>query len=175
MAMYDMSSDAAFDPLTQPRIAASLRLAHEATQELLFRHVAEAGHGELRPAHFRLLRFPGIDGARPSELARRLETSKQAITPLLNDLEAWGYVERRPDPADGRGRVLALTNRGHALMRSIRDRHAEIERELEAELGAAAFAQLKAALERIAARRREAPPAHDGPVRPTPRPRAPRA
>lgn len=153
MVMYDMSSDASFDPLTQPRIAALLRMAHEATQDLLYRHVADAGHMDLRPAHFRLLRFPGIDCTRPIDLAQRLETSKQAINPLLNDLEEWGYITRLPDPEDGRGRVIVLTPRGHDLMGSIRQRHAEIEAGLEAELGAEAFAQLKDALRVIAEQR----------------------
>jgi hypothetical protein len=34
-----------------------------------------------------------------------LETSKQAIDPLPNDLERWGYIERRVAAGDGRGRV----------------------------------------------------------------------
>jgi DNA-binding MarR family transcriptional regulator len=150
MDLYDMSSDHEFDPLTQPRIAALLRMAHEATQDLLYRHVADAGYAELRPAHFRLLRFPGIDGARPTDLAQRLETSKQAINPLLNELEEWGYIERLPDPVDGRGRILELTPRGHELMWSIRRRHAEIEQELAEQIGGDAFEQLKAALQTIA-------------------------
>ncbi len=154
--MYDMSSDIPFDPLTQPRIAALLRMAHEATQDLLYRHVADAGYFELRPAHFRLLRFPGIDGARPMDLAQRLETSKQAINPLLNELEEWGYITRLPDPDDGRGRVVVLTPRGHDLMWSIRQRHADIEAELEAELGGEAFVLLKDAL-RVIAQQHRAP------------------
>jgi DNA-binding MarR family transcriptional regulator len=157
MVMYDMSSDDAFDPLTQPRIAALLRMAHEATQDLLYQHVADAGYGDLRPAHFRLLRFPGIDGTRPTDLAQRLETSKQAVNPLLNDLEAWGYVERLPDPDDGRGRVVALTSRGHELMWSIRRRHAEIERDLAAQLGPEAFATLQDALRVITEQHRVSP------------------
>lgn len=152
MGLYDMSSPTEpFDSLTQPRIAALLRLAHEATQDLLFRHVADAGFGDLRPAHFRLLRFPGIEGARPIDLAQRLETSKQAINPLLNELEDWGYVTRLPDPEDGRGRVIMLTSRGQALMASIRQRHAEIEGELAAQLGRDRFEDLKVALQTITA------------------------
>lgn len=155
--MYYMSSDGLFVPLTQPRIAALLRMAHEAAHDVLYQHVADAGHEELRPAHFRLLRFPGIDGTRPMDLAHLLETSKQAINPLLNDLEEWGYIARLPDPDDGRGRLIVLTSRGHDLMSSIRQRHAELEAALETELGSDAFAQLKDALRVIAERR---PPLH---------------
>jgi len=156
--MYEMSStpesestrDEAFNPTIHPRIVALLRLAHETAQALLYEHVAAAGYPELRPAHFRLLRFPGIDGVRPTVLAQRLETSKQALTPLLNDLEQWGYLERRLDPDDGRGRILCLTPRGHDLMGGIRQRHADIEREWAQTLGTARFAELCAALGTIA-------------------------
>jgi DNA-binding MarR family transcriptional regulator len=142
--------EAVFDPTLHPRIIALLRLAHETAQALLYQHLAAAGYGELRPAHFRLLRFPGIDGVRPTVLAQRLETSKQALTPLLNDLEQWGYLERHLDPRDGRGRVLSLTPRGHDLMTSIRQRHAEIEQEWAQQLGSARFADLRATLSTIA-------------------------
>jgi DNA-binding MarR family transcriptional regulator len=146
----DDLSSADFDPLTEPRIVALLRMAHEMAQAALYSRTASAGYAELRPAHFRLLRFPGIDGVRPTALAERLETTKQAINPLLNDLEGWGYIERRPDPEDGRGRVLWLTPRGHALMSSIRQLHAEIEADWGHRIGAKRFQVLRAALRDIA-------------------------
>ncbi len=115
-------------------------------QRIVFERTAASGYGELRPAHFRLLRFPGIDGTRPADLAGRLEMSKQAINPLLNDLERWGYLERRPDRKDGRGRVLALTLRGNELMGTIRRLHAEIEADWARRLGSKRFRTLRDAL-----------------------------
>lgn len=111
----------------------------------------------LRPAHFRLLRFPGPDGLRPTELARRLGTTKQAINPLVNDLESWGYVARHPDPEDQRGRVLRLTDRGWQLLDTIRALHAEIERDWEARLGPARYRAFREALGEIAAAHPDAP------------------
>jgi DNA-binding MarR family transcriptional regulator len=34
---------------------------------------------------------------------------------MLRELERLGYVERHPDPTDGRARIIQLTARGHAL------------------------------------------------------------
>jgi DNA-binding MarR family transcriptional regulator len=105
------------------------------------------GYRELRPAHFALFQFPGPHGVRPVELAARLGMSKQALTPLLNDLERWGYLERQPTADDGRGRVLWLTGRGLAFVGAIKAIMTGIEAEWAARLGAERFAIVKAALE----------------------------
>jgi DNA-binding MarR family transcriptional regulator len=92
------------------------------------------------------LRFPGLDGIRPTELARRLETSKQAVNPFVNDLERWRCLERRPDPDDKCGRVLWFTDRGRELMATIKGLHAEIEADWSRELGSERFQVLRSAL-----------------------------
>jgi len=129
---------------------ALLRLASEVGQTALYERLEAAGHTELRPTHFRLLRYPGIDGTRPTELAQRLGTSKQAINPLLNDLEQWGYLERRRDVTDQRGRVLWLTVRGQELMTTIKQLHAEIEADWASELGEGRYRILRSALHHLA-------------------------
>lgn len=144
------STTAGAPPATEPRIGALLRLCAESVHTTLYERTAAAGYPELRPAHFRLLRFPGPDGVRPTELARRLDASKQAINPQLNDLERWGYLERRPDPGDQRGRLLHLTPRGHRLLTTIRSLHAEIERDLQERLGGESYAALVTALRELA-------------------------
>lgn len=134
----------------EPRIGALLRLSHELVQTAVFDRLGAAGYPELREAHFRLLRFPGPHHTRPTELARRVDTTKQALNPLLNDLEGWGYIRRQPDPDDGRGRVIELTERGRALLDTIRALHAEFEQELRARLGERRFEDVLAALREIA-------------------------
>jgi DNA-binding MarR family transcriptional regulator len=139
----------------EPRIVALLRLASEVGQSTLYERLEAVGFKELRPTHFRLLRYPGLDGVRPTELAERLGTSKQAVNPLINDLERWGYLERRPDPTDQRGRVLSLTERGRELMATIKDLHAKIEADWEADLGRRRYQTLRRALHDIAKRHPE--------------------
>lgn len=134
---------------TAPMIGARLRLAAERSHALLFERLRAAGYDDLRPAHFALFKFPGPHGVRPVELAARLGTTKQALTPLLNDLERFGYLERRPAPDDGRGRVLWLTERGLSYVGATKDILTEIEAEWSQHLGADRFATLRDTLREL--------------------------
>lgn len=136
-------SSLSYPGLTEPMIGARLRLASERAHTLLFTRLHAAGYDDLRPAHFALFQFPGPHGVRPVELAARLGMTKQALTPLLNDLERLGYLERHPTPEDGRGRVLWLTTRGLAFVGAIKEIVTGIEAEWSVHLGADRFALLK--------------------------------
>ncbi|MCM6777646.1 MarR family winged helix-turn-helix transcriptional regulator [Nocardia sp. CDC159] len=48
-------------------------------------------------------------------LAEEIGADKTRIIPVLDDLQERGLIERRPDPADRRARLLALTPAGRAL------------------------------------------------------------
>lgn len=48
----------------------------------------------------------------PSTLYSRLERSSGGMTKILKRLEEQGLVTRSPDPADGRGSLVALSKRG---------------------------------------------------------------
>src|SRR5215217_1943464 len=135
--------------LTTPMIGALLRLAAARAHGLLYARLREAGYSDLRPAHFALFQFPGPHGVRPVELAARLGMAKQALTPLLNDLERAGYLERRPAADDGRGRVLWLTARGLAFVGAIKEIVTGIEAEWSARLGAERFTALQEALREL--------------------------
>lgn len=135
--------------LTAPMIGARLRLAAERSHALLYARLRDAGYSDLRPAHFALFQFPGPHGVRPVELAARLGMTKQALTPLLNDLERFGYLERRPAQDDGRGRVLWLTERGLAFVGAIKEIVTGIEAEWSERLGADRFATLRETLQEL--------------------------
>jgi DNA-binding MarR family transcriptional regulator len=47
-------------------------------------------------------------------LAEAIGADKTRIIPILDDLQDRGFIERRPDPADRRVRLLALTEAGRA-------------------------------------------------------------
>ncbi len=100
-------------------LGAQLRLASEAVHEAIYARLLDAGHPALRPAHFALLVFPGPHHTRPVDLAARVGLSKQALNPLLNELEQMGYLQRVPDDRDRRARILQLTARGMALMATL--------------------------------------------------------
>jgi DNA-binding MarR family transcriptional regulator len=52
------------------------------------------------------------------------------MTYLLDDLEAAGLIERRPDPADRRARQVVATRRGTKLLAALDDRLQTAEAQL---------------------------------------------
>ena len=59
-------------------------------------------------------------------LADWLFVTKGNIVGLLNRLEDRGFVERRPDPQDGRTHVVSLTEQGAALAARVVPEHEEL-------------------------------------------------
>ena len=89
-------------------------ILHEIVDEELFARLHEAGYTELRPAHACVFGTIGPDGDRLTSLAERADMTKQAVGEAVSELERIGYVERVPDPSDGRAKIIRLTERGHA-------------------------------------------------------------
>jgi DNA-binding MarR family transcriptional regulator len=52
----------------------------------------------------------------PTTIAQRLIVTTASVTSLLDTLERRGLVERRPDPADRRKLLVAITDDGRALV-----------------------------------------------------------
>ncbi len=109
----------------------------------------EAGFTDVVAAHLAVLRYPGPDGRRPSELADDVGMSKQAMNYLLGQLEQLGYLTRVDDPGDGRSKRVHLTDRGRAAARTMRATVTDIESELREQLGAEEFGELRRLLSRL--------------------------
>ena len=72
---------------------------------------------------------------RMGELHRHVLLSQPALSRMVDRLVERGLIARRPDPADGRGVRLSLTNAGRDLQHQIGRRHARsVARALAAEL-----------------------------------------
>jgi len=82
---------------------------------------------------------------RLSELNRHVLLSQPALSRMVDRLAERGLVERKPDPADGRGVCLSLTEAGRAVQRQIGRRHARgVARAMTAGLNPAELAHLEA-------------------------------
>jgi DNA-binding MarR family transcriptional regulator len=90
-------------------------IAEHIQQELMETAIAR-GHAGLKMSHGAVLPHIGPEGARIHEIARSQGVSRQAVHATARELEAQGYVRRRPDPRDRRGSALALTTRGVKLI-----------------------------------------------------------
>lgn len=132
---------------------------HASTAQLLFRvarlvnerslaRLRAATGQDIRAVHTNLFPHIDLEGTRLTELARRTGVSKQAVGQLVDELERMGAVERVPDPADRRAKLIRFAtgpDGEHGILAGLRVL-VEVERELEAEIGAARWAGLRAAL-----------------------------
>jgi DNA-binding MarR family transcriptional regulator len=99
---------------------------------------------------YTLSKYPGPQ--RLGDLGRHVLLSQPALSRLVDRLAERGLVERRADPADGRGVRLALTAAGRDLQRGIGRRHArDVAGALTATLTSAELAQLEALCRKLAA------------------------
>jgi DNA-binding MarR family transcriptional regulator len=85
---------------------------------------------------------------RSGELAAREGVAPPSMTKVVGSLEQGGYVERLPDPEDGRAALISATAAGRALVESTRELrlHGLARRidELDPDLAAALVAALPA-------------------------------
>jgi DNA-binding MarR family transcriptional regulator len=84
-----------------------------------------------------------------TELAQRAQLTKPTVVYIVNDLERLGYVERIPDPEDGRAKLVRWTERGARAQDAAREIVAQIEHDWSRLLGESEFASLRALLERL--------------------------
>lgn len=125
-----------------------------AVQAELFETLARQGHADLRPQHGAVMAYLDAEGSRATDLARRSGQHKQVVGKLIDELEALGYVERRPDPADRRAKLIVPTPRGLDQMTRSDAILAEIERRHAEAVGAEAYAEFKRLYRRIVERQR---------------------
>ena len=87
------------------------------------------GLGLTQPQWQALARISQNQGMNQACLADLLEVQPITLTRLLDRLEAAGWVERRPDPADRRVQRLHLTVKAEPLLDDIRALAAETREE----------------------------------------------
>jgi DNA-binding MarR family transcriptional regulator len=130
-------------------IAILLREPFRAASERLQRRLLERGHVEVRPPHGAVFQYLDDAGSRVGVLAERAGVSKQAMAQLVAHLEEYAYVERVPDPDDGRARLVRATARGREVYAIARELVREVEAEWERALGKARMRELRALLESL--------------------------
>jgi DNA-binding MarR family transcriptional regulator len=135
-----------------PAIGGLLRLAWQTHRDRMYERITAVGFANLTRAQFELIRWPGIDGLRPGEVAQLTGLSKQTVNDVLGELERSGYIERHPHPGDRRARVVRLTDRGQELQRAAHEASRALEATWAASVGAKRFAALRSTLKDMVAR-----------------------
>ncbi|MFI6224721.1 MarR family winged helix-turn-helix transcriptional regulator [Nocardia salmonicida] len=112
----------------------------------VFAALGAAGHAELTPAKARLVARIGPTGTRLTDLAAQAQVTKQTASALADQLVRAGYLERVPDPSDGRARLLRLTPTGRAAADLANRTAEEVQTEWVSHLGKRAAADLRKTL-----------------------------
>src|SRR5918999_4731154 len=132
----------------------------------MFNRMAAAGFADVREGHGCVFGFIDLErGSRLTDLADRAGLTKQAVGEAVAELEQLGYLERVPDPEDGRAKIIKLTQRGVDAALTGRRLLSEIENDWAARYGEERVASLRECVEEIAAGYLGAASGGLGPVR----------
>ncbi len=131
--------------------SALLRTAYNKVATRIYASVVSGNDfNDLRPSHGNAMEQLELDdGLRLTDLAARAGITAQSMGELVDDLEAKGYLERRPDPDDRRAKRIHLTDRGRMNARAAKQATGEVELYLAALLGRQDYQRLRRTLEDI--------------------------
>lgn len=117
-----------------------VRLLAEFRRELL-EEAESHGYGDIRLAHLQITGNIGTKGIRLTALAARAQLSLAATSELVNELQALGYLERRPDPSDARAKLIFPSARGLQMLHEASAKVRELEQLWGAYAGEQRFEQ----------------------------------
>ena len=131
--------------MLRPPLALVLLRASRWFDAQLLERLAGRGWPRLTPAQSLVFAHLSDDGTSPSELARRLGSSRQAAHELVAGLQGLQLLEVVEDPARRRGRLVTLTPDGRRLARDAR----QVLTDLEDQLGRERVEALHRLLEKL--------------------------
>ena len=112
--------------------------------------------GGARTYHFRLLAtLVEFGPASQAALGRRSSIDRSDVVAALNELESDGYVERSPDPADGRRNIITFTTAGKRQHKRLTNLVGKAQEEIFAPLSATDRARLATILGKLLAYHQE--------------------
>ena len=121
--------------MSEPDFAILVVGASQAVAGRLGAAVEGAGIDDMRSSFGFVIRALAERDRTLTELAELLAVTKQAAIKVVDEMEARDFVERRPDPADRRAKVLSLTEKGRRVRRAALSASRRMEAELRRELG----------------------------------------
>ncbi|MDC5697959.1 MarR family winged helix-turn-helix transcriptional regulator [Intrasporangium calvum] len=111
--------------------------------------LARAGYTDMTVAQARIAAQIERGGSRITRLAAAAQVTKQTAGFLVKQLEQAGYVERVPDPTDGRAQLVKVAARGHAARAEVVPALEEVEAQWTAHIGPERMAQLRETLKML--------------------------
>lgn len=115
-----------------------------ATEEL-----TKHGYDNFKMSYMPLLVNIRPDGITNNELAKKARLTKQAMSKIVKELTALGYVETEVHGQDKRSSNVYLTTKGKKLLISAKTKVIDLEKRYEQLLGKKKFDELKETLAKI--------------------------
>lgn len=129
-------------------VATLMFIAYRAMDEQVIRAMRDDGFN-VTAAQARIAQRIAADGSRLTDLAEQAQVTKQTASVLVAALEHQGLVERIPDPADGRARLIRFTQKGQAASKRAREVVMGVEQEWNDHLGPELAGCLREALTKL--------------------------
>ncbi len=129
----------------EPNLGLLLFVSYRAMESAVLDSLKAAGH-DLALNQARVFQRVSPQGSRLADLAEAAQLSKQTVGSIVDRLEESGYVERVPDPADARARLVRRTKAGEELVRLSAPMIREVESRWAEHLGPERTQQLREAL-----------------------------
>jgi DNA-binding MarR family transcriptional regulator len=115
------------------------RLLYQFRSELFDSAEAAGRFRDIRLAHLQVWGNIGIAGIRLTDLAAKAHLSLAACSELVDELQELGYLERQPDPSDGRAKLLFPTAKGRGVLDAAGLAVADLEQRWRAQLPPGTF------------------------------------
>lgn len=101
------------DGLYEPNLLLQFFLTGQPLGRLIERAIAPSG---MKASEYAILSaIDELEPVAPSDIARLTAMPRPTLTPYLERLVAVRYIERIPNPRDGRSYMLILTPKGHRV------------------------------------------------------------
>lgn len=133
--------------VSEPDFAILVTAAARRVADRLIEAMARAGHDEVRSNHGFVIRALAESDLTLTELAARLDVTKQAAQKVVDDMERRHLVERQASATDRRAKTIRLTPLGLAVRKTALAESRRMERELRDELGPDAVGAARRVLE----------------------------
>ena len=129
-------------------LATLMFIAYRSMDDQVIRAMREAGY-QVTVAQARIAQRIAPGGSRLTELAEQAQVTKQTASLLVAALEEEGLVERVPDPADGRARLIRFTPKGRTAADRAREVVMVVEQHWNKHLGPELATALHEALTKL--------------------------
>ena len=132
-------------------MARAVKRGRDALIEAVRRGLHGGGNTVLRAPHAQVFECLDPQGTRLTVLAERARMSHQAMGEMVDELIHHGFLERVPDPADGRARLIRPTARGRSELVRAGTELKRLHDRWQAELQDITVGQVVAALQTLIA------------------------